>query len=355
MKSIQLLLLLSASILFGTSPSAAPAADNGAPLASMEVGAPGASDQTSWEGAVEAVRQTLVAAQISGAIVALPVKAGDRVQAGQLLMRIDARAADQTAASSQAQVAAARAALEVASKEFERQGKLAKQGFISQAALDTAEAQFKSTKAQAAAQLAQANASKTQSDFHVVRAPYAGVIAEVPVTLGDMAMPGRALLSIYDPTALRVTLSVPEVVAARLVGVKTARVEIPGATGAAQVSENVAIKVLPAVDPNTHTAQVWLSLPVAASAAVVPGMFARATFATSASMSADVSTRLLVPQSAVVRRAEFSGVYVIGSAAKPQLRQIRPGRTVGANVEVLSGISAGEKVALDPQAAAKVR
>ena len=59
-------------------------------------------------------------------------------------------------------------------------------------------------------------AARTQTGFYVVRAPFAGVVSEVPVQLGDMAMPGRPLVTVYDPAALRVTAAVPQSVAQRL-------------------------------------------------------------------------------------------------------------------------------------------
>jgi multidrug efflux system membrane fusion protein len=64
--------------------------------------------------------------------------------------------------------------------------------------------------------------------------------------------------------------------------------------------------------------------------------------------------RLYVPVNAIVRRAELTGVYVIGTGGRPLLRRVRLGRSAGDNVEVLSGVSAGERVAIDPQAAARL-
>jgi multidrug efflux system membrane fusion protein len=83
---------------------------------------------------------------------------------------------------------------------------------------------------------------------------------------------------------------------------------------------------------------------------VTPGMFARAWLAVAG--SADL--RLYVPARAVVRRAELSAVYVLGSDGRPLLRQVRLGRSAGDKVEVLAGVSAGERVVLDPQAAARL-
>src|SRR5262245_33118791 len=185
-------------------------------LATAVVQSPAAGESASFDGVVEAVRRTVVSAQVSGAVVAVEVKAGDVVKAGQVLARIDARAAEQNVAASDAQVLSARATLEVAIKEFERQKQLFEKNYTSRAALERAEAQFKATEAQVSAQLAQAGSARAQSGFFVVKAPYGGVISEVPITLGDMAMPGRALLTIYDPAAIRVTAAVPQTDIARI-------------------------------------------------------------------------------------------------------------------------------------------
>lgn len=313
-------------------------------VATAGAGTPGAS----YDGVVEAVRQTVIAAQVPGAVVALDVKAGDRVQAGQVLLRLDARAAEQTAAAGDAQVLAARAAQEAATRELERQKQLFEKNYISRAALDRAEAQYKATHAQAAAQLASAGAARTQSGFYVVKAPYAGVVADVAVVLGDMAMPGRPLLTVYDPAALRVKAAVPQTAAMRISASTQSQVEIPGVTAAA--IRPLKAQLLPTVDPATHTLELRLDLP-AGLAGAAPGMFARAWLP----LTGTPDGRVFVPAQAVQRRAELAGVYVVGADGRPLLRQVRLGRAEGDRVEILSGVSVGERVALDPQAAARVR
>jgi multidrug efflux system membrane fusion protein len=316
-------------------------------LATAPVRVAGEQATNSFDAVVEAVRQTVVAAQVAGAVTALEVKAGDTVKAGQVLARIDARAAEQTASASDAQLRSAQALLDVATKDFERQKQLYDKQYISQAALERAESQFKATQAQAAALQAQAGAARTQTGFHVVRAPYAGVVAEVPVAQGDMAMPGRALLSLFEPGALRVTAAVPQgALAAQPKGV---RVEFPQLREPQRWLDAASVQVLPTVDAQTHTAQLRIPLP-AGLAGVAPGMFAR-VWLPAAGQSAQ--GRLFVPASAVVRRAEVAGVYVVDAKGAPLLRQVRLGRPAGDMVEVLSGVSAGERVALDPQAAAR--
>lgn len=331
-------------------PADAPAAASAAPaagLATAAVSAGGAQEQAAYDGVVEAVRQTIVAAQVPGAVVALQVKAGDVVQAGQVLVRLDARAAEQNAAAGAAQVRAARAAQEAATREFERQKQLFEKNYISRAALDRAEAQHKAAQAEAAAQLAQAGAARTQTDFHVVRAPYAGVVSDVAVVLGDMAMPGRPLLTVYDPRALRVKAAIPQTVAARLARGAAPQAELPGVSG--RIAP-VKAQLLPTIDPATHTQELRLDLPAGLPGAT-PGMFARAWLP----LAGAASTRLYVPASAVLRRAELTAVYVVGSSGAPALRQVRLGREEGGRVEVLSGVAAGERVALDPQAASRIR
>lgn len=319
-------------------------------LASVPVRAGGGKDSASFDGVVEAVRETVVAAQVSGAVVALEVKAGDTVKAGQVLVRLDARAAEQTAAAGDAQVQAARASLQAATREFQRQQQLFKQNYISQAALDRAEEQYRTTQATVAAQLAGAGAARTQSGFYVVKAPYGGVVADVAVVLGDMAMPGRALLTLYDPAVLRVSARLPQTAAARLpasLADAGVRVELPGLPPERSMLKPAKAQLLPTVDPATHTLELWLDLPPGL-AGIAPGMFARAWLP--AGTAADA--RLYVPQQAVVRRAELTAVYVLNEG-RVLLRQVRLGRSAEGQVEVLAGVSAGERVALDPQAAAR--
>jgi multidrug efflux pump subunit AcrA (membrane-fusion protein) len=182
-----------------------------------------------------------------------------------------------------------------------------------------------------------------------VRAPYAGVVAEVPVAQGDMAMPGRALLTLYEPGALRVTAAVPQ--SALSLPAQRVRVEFPGLPAARRWLDPTQAQVLPTADAQTHTLQLRIALPTGL-AGVAPGMFARVWLPPAA--AAGASERLYVPTAAVVRRAEMTAVYVVDAKGVALLRQVRLGRGSGDSIEVLSGLSAGECVALDPQAAARL-
>jgi multidrug efflux system membrane fusion protein len=117
--------------------------------------------------------------------------------------------------------------------------------------------------------------------------------------------------------------------------------------------------VLPSLDAATHSATVRVDLgPQTAS--VLPGQFVRVRLGLKASAPSTGSAattsgrpRVLVPAAAVVERGELTGVYVIKADGRAQLHQIRLGRAQGDQVEILSGLAVGEKVALDVVAAAQ--
>ena len=340
-------LLCAASLLAPLSASAA-----GAALATTSVqgGASQRADLQSFDGVVEPVRQATLAAQVAGSIVSLSVKVGDTVRAGQELARIDARAAGQNAQASAAQVDAARANLTVAGKDFERQQQLLQKQYISQAALERSKAQFDAAQAQVKALQAQSDAAQTQQRFFVIQAPFAGVVSDVPVAVGDMAMPGRPLITLHDPSSLRVTASVAQ--SALPANLDKLQYELPGWSGATGLMNASGATVLPLVDAATHSAQIRFKLP--ALKGVAPGMFARVWLPAPGGAAA-AGERLFVPVSAVVRRAELTALYLVDAQGRPALRQVRLGRVQGDRVEVLSGVRAGDKVATDPTAAAQVR
>lgn len=172
------------------------------------------------------------------------------------------------------------------------------------------------------------------------------------VALGDMAMPGRPLVRLYDPSALRVTAMVPQMAATALVGSQNLQAEIPGLTTSNIAVQPGQIQLLPTVDAATHTVQLRVALAPDLQGAT-PGMFARLWLPAAALAAGEL--RVQIPASAVVRRAEMTGVYVLDAQGRPLLRQVRLGRRSGEQVEVLSGLRPGDKVATDPQAAAKVR
>lgn len=277
------------------------------------------------EAVVEAVKQATLAAQVPGRIMDMRVAAGDTVKQGQVVVRIDAREAAESYAASQATLGNARA-------HYERTKNLYEQKFISMAALDKAEADYKAARAGSGAAAASASHASIVS-------PLTGFVAQRHAEAGEMATPGRPLVTVYDPKGLRLISSIPQYKLAEVRASLRAKVEFPE-SGRWVDAEKV--ELLPAADPRTHTVEARVYLP-ANQAGILPGMFARAHFVTGK------SKKLLVPAAAVLRRGEVTAVYVIDEKNAARLRQVRLSELLaGGFHEVLAGLAAGEKVALDP-------
>lgn len=293
----------------------------------------------SAEAVIEAVRQSTVSAQIAGRIVELRFDVGDTVKKGEVIARIDARAVSQAEEASMAQVREAQAGLANARAQYERSKQLLAQKFISQAALDQAEAAYKTAQARVAALLAGAGQAATEKSFATIVAPYSGVVSARHVELGEMATPGKPLMTGFDPSTLRVVANVPQSEVPAIQGGSKARVEVPSLGRWVDVKS---IVVVPSADPRTHTTRIRLELP-ADVRGVYPGVYARAHFVVGRAL------KLLVPRDAIVRRSEVTAVYVIDGDGNPRLRQVRLGEAADENfVEVLAGLQSGERVALEP-------
>jgi len=294
---------------------------------------------TSAEAVLEAVRQSTVSAQIAGRIVELRFDVGDYVKKGEVIARIDERSAARALEASEAQVLEARAALANARSQYERSKQLLAQKFISQAALDQAEAAYKSAQARVSALVAGAGQAATERSYATVIAPYSGVVLARHVELGEMASPGRPLMTGFDPSTLRVVATVPQAEVAAIQAEHKARIEVPSLGRWVDVKS---MTIVPAADPRTHTTRIRLELPEGVRG-VYPGVYARAHFVTGR------APRLLVPRAAVLQRSEVTAVYVLDEQGHARLRQIRLGAAGDENaVEVLAGLRPGERVALEP-------
>ena len=297
----------------------------------------------SAEAVIEAVRQSTVAAQVAGRIVELRFDVGDYVKKGDVIVRIDERAAAQALEASEAQVRQAEAELRNARVQYERSKQLVTQRFLSEAALDKAESDYKAAQARLTALLAGAGQAATERGFATIVAPYSGLVSARHIELGEMAVPGKPLMTGFDPATLRVTATVPQAQIGAIQASGRARVEIPSV---GKWIDAKRVTIVPSADPRTHTTQVRLELPPDVRG-VYPGIYARAHFIVGR------EPRLLMPRAAVVQRSEVVAAYVLGEDGSLQLRQIRLGAASDENsVEVLAGLRPGERVALEPLKAA---
>lgn len=287
---------------------------------------------------IEAVHAATVSAQIAGNVTRYYVDAGDRVRRGQLLVTIDTRETDARLAVGSARVAQAQAQLAQARLNYERTAKLLERKFVAQAALDKAAAELESAQAELKATRAGESAAVTARSFAEIRSPIDGIVARRLAEVGELAAPGRALLEVHDPSALRAVASVPQFVLNRVALVQSAEVVLPTQNATVRATRVV---VLPAADARLLSTQVRADLPADLPVEVVPGTAAKVL------LPLGRVNRLVVSSDAIVRRGELTAAYVVGADGRPRLRQVRVGEPLADGwVEVLAGLDAGERVSL---------
>ena len=296
-----------------------------------------------WDGVVEAVRRADLAAQTNGRVTAVERDVNDRVQRGDVLLRITAVEQDAGANAARAQLRAAEASAAEAEQTYKRYAALAGGQFVSKLQLDQARAARDA--AIAARDAARANVAQAaqQAGYTVVRAPFDGVVSRRDVESGETVAPGQALMSVYAPSDLRIEVSVPQSSADAIRRDPRAQVRLPD--GREVVPAEVI--VFPAADVTSHSVNVRVVLP-ALDPPPAPGTTAKVVFVADAPGAAAAPLR--IPASSVAQRGELSGVYV-KQGERLLLRQLRLGARIGDQVEVISGLQTGEAVARDPVAA----
>lgn len=291
-----------------------------------------------WDGTVEAVNQATVSAQTSGRVAEIYYDVDDFVEAGAPIMRFtdtEQRAALDNARAA-LQEAEARAA--ETESEFARISAMFENGTVARARYEQAQANRNA----AAARLESARAgimnAEEQLEYTVVRAPYAGIVSQRHVEVGELVRPGAPLMSGLSLEHVRVVVDVPQSMLDPIRTIGRANVYVGERTIAAE-----SLTFFPVADAATNTFRVRAALP-AGGVTLYPGTFVKIGFVVGE------TERLLVPASVVVQRSELTAVYVVGEEAVT-LRQIRVGRRYGERTEVLAGLAPGEVVAADPVAA----
>lgn len=313
----------------------------------VAVGAQAVGATVVLDGRLEAVRQAVLSVQASGRMASLAVKAGDRVRAGQVLAVVDDRVTQAGVAQAQAGVAQAEAQLTNAQANLQRTRDLRAQGFVAQAALDAAQAQWQAAQAAVAAARAGQTQAGLAQGFTRLTAPFDGWVLATHAEAGALVMPGTPVLTVYAPQPLRAVVHVPASQQTLARQAQRIEVELPGQARWVQPASQT---LLPVADPVSQTVEWRLNLSPADTASVVPGQPLRVRFTHQANAQSAGDGRLLVPEAALLRRGELTAVYV----ARPEgtgfvLRAVRAGVRHGdAGVEVVAGLKAGERVALDP-------
>ncbi len=272
-------------------------------------------------GTVRARLRAAVEAKVPGRIESLRVNPGQTVNAGELLLTLDAREA-------QARLDSAIAVREQTSRDLERISKLVKEGAVTQADLDATEARHRVA-------LASVSEAETVLGHTRVLAPFKGVITRKLADVGDLATPGRPLLEIEDPLALRFEADVPEALLERLEMGASFPVRLDSRTN---LLAGIVSEVAPVADSVSRTFRVKLDL------ATVPGLragqFGRVAVPTGGTAVPQV------PATAVVRHGQMEYVWIV-QEGRAQLRIVRTGKVAGDRAEVLSGVTPGETVVMD--------
>jgi RND family efflux transporter MFP subunit len=272
-------------------------------------------------GTVRAVREAGLATRLMGTVETVPVRAGDRVAQGQVLLTLDD-------ASVEAALRQVRAGQELAGRTLRRMERLYADSAVPLAQLEAARA----AEAQAAGQV---RAAEVDRGYAVLRAPFAGTVTARMADPGDLASPGRVLLKVSDARAREIVVGVPDDIAEAL----RPGLVVPVRLGALERGAEARITaIVPGADPASRTVEVRLTAP----AGVTAGTTAVAEF------PGPAAAGIRLPDSVLVRRGQLVGVYLLAPDSTARLRWVRVGRTVQGLTEILSGLAPGDLIAAQP-------
>jgi RND family efflux transporter MFP subunit len=285
----------------------------------------------------EPFAQATVSTKLMGTVTAVLVKEGDRVAAGQPLVRIDARDLDARRQQVQAGIASAEAMHHEAELMAARMRALYADSAAPKAQLDAAEAGLARARAGVSAARAGEAEIDAMSGYAVVRAPFAGMVTQRFVDRGAFAAPGAPLVTVQDNSSLRIAATVAPEVAA---GVKR------GATVMATVEGVEATALVEGVVPTAGGSLYTIN-------AIVKNREGALLAGGASRLRVGTGERLvrLVPSSSVRREGDLTGVTV-RSGGVTTTRWIRTGAQFGDRVEVLAGLAVGDTVFV-PNATAK--
>ena len=295
---------------------------------------------------IEAINKTTLAAQTSGQITEIFFDAGDLVSAGSVLLKLKDDSQQANYKSAQALLKANKAELTDARNSLQRIKEIFLKKLSSQQDLDQAKARFNIAKANTDSANAQLKNAKEQLDFTIIKAPYAGIVLERLVNLGEVVASGTPLFSGTSLEQLRVVSQIPQQDIEQVRRFSQVNLDLP--QGNVLITQTDALKFYAYASPQSATFKVRIALPKE-SQNLYPGMYLKAHFKTGTRKA------LVVPNSAIVKRSELRAVYVQDKQGKLHLRQIRTAAQINNEfIEILAGLSANETVVTEPQSAIKM-
>jgi RND family efflux transporter MFP subunit len=291
-------------------------------------------------GKIESESSANLSTRMMGYVTKVNVKVGQNVSAGQLLVSINNTDLQAKKAQVDASILQATAGYNSAKKDYDRFVNLFSQQSASQKELDDMTARYEMAKAGLEAAKQMRNEVMAQFSYSNITAPFSGTVTNTFVKEGDMANPGMPLVSIEGASRLQVTAMVAESDINSItkgmpvtVLVKSNNTTISGKVAEVSVSAK-----------NTG-GQYLVKINLAkTSNKILSGMFVNVQFPIeNKNQTTATTTRVLVPQSALVHQGQLTGIYTIGTGNVAILRWLRTGKNTGDQVEVLSGLSANEQ------------
>jgi RND family efflux transporter MFP subunit len=285
-------------------------------------------------GTLAPIRNAQIRAQIGGSVLQIEAEQGQRVTTDQTLAQIDAAALRDNYVSAKSALASAQTSADYAARQAQRYDTLATAGAVSPRDRE----QVIQSNAQAQAQLSDAQArlvaAAKQVAYTVVKAPFAGIVAERDVSAGDVVQPGTLLFTVVDPSELQLQASVPaDQIASVQVGQPVTFVlnGYGDRTFGGRVS-----RISPMADPSTRQVQVYATIPNPNNS-LIAGLFATGRVVT------DSARGLSAPVEAIDTRNLRPAVERVRGGRVEHLDVQLGLRDVLANrVQILGGVSAGD-------------
>lgn len=284
-------------------------------------------NQVELQGNVQAINRSEIAAKISGSILKIPVKLGSKVQKGDVLVEL-------TAGEIDAKLQQAKTQLDQAKRNAERERRLLQKNAATPESVKSLDEMLRIAESAH-------NEAQAYKEYTKILAPFAGRISKKYVNPGDLATPGKPLLSIEDEQRFQIVLELPETMAARIKVGTTATATIPsaGITSTVTVAE-----ISPNTDGNSRTATTKLD--IATEPLLQSGQFARISFDEQNARTMTVPAEALVPYGQLMR------IFVVTNNIA-HLRIVKTGAAYGANQEILSGLTEGDSVVVRGQTSLK--
>ncbi len=315
-------------------------------LATLTVAPERAHEEQAWDGVVEAIHQATLSAQTAGRVVELPYDVNDYVEAGAVLVRFtDVEQGAGRSVARRRRSRSAKAAHDEAEANYGRVAEIYARKLVSKAALDQALASRDAAKGVLDSADAALREAGQQLDYTVIRAPFSGFVTKRHVEIGESVRAGQPLIAGVSLGELRVNVNVPQSAVDTIRRFNTAAVLLDN--GARRIAATK-ITVFPYADPSTHTFRVRLDLP-AEKAGLYPGMTVKTAFAIG-------DAELLAAAGHGARSSRRSQWRRMSSRPTARCGSGRCASAIDSAIvsKCCPGSSAGERVATDPTAAARL-